>query len=94
MPHYIATVTVSTELRGGEAEAIDNAKVSVELSGPEDGVIEVRFAGQLDAPQDPTHVCVTLPNGLSFYGAILGGEANSQGGWLRFEGQWFDLDGL
>ncbi|MFJ3052411.1 MULTISPECIES: hypothetical protein [Pseudomonas nitroreducens/multiresinivorans group] len=94
MSQEIATVTVSAEHWGREAEAVDNARVAISLSAPEEGVIEVRFKGQLDAPEEPTHVCVTLDNGLSYYGEIQGGEANEEGGWLRFEGELIDLEGF
>lgn len=94
MSQEIATVTVSAEHWGREAEAVDNACVAISLSAPEEGVIEVRFKGQLDAPEEPTHVCVTLDNGLSYYGEIQGGEANEEGGWLRFEGELIDLEGF
>ncbi|WP_236198397.1 hypothetical protein [Pseudomonas pseudonitroreducens] len=94
MSQEIATVTVSAEHWGREAEAVDNAHVIISLSAPEEGVIEVRFNGQLDAPEEPTHVCVTLDNGLSYYGEIQGGEANEEGGWLRFEGELIDLEGF
>ncbi|QRY81951.1 hypothetical protein JVX91_12890 [Pseudomonas sp. PDNC002] len=94
MKQEIATVTVSAEHWGREAEAVDNARVSVSLSAPEEGMIEVRFKGQLDAPDEPTHVCVTLDNGLSYYGEIQSGEANEEGGWLRFEGELIDLEGF
>ena len=94
MSQEIATVTVSAEHWGREAEAVDNARVTITLSAPEEGVIEVHFKGQLDAPEEPTHVCVTLDNGLSYYGEIQGGEANEEGGWLRFEGELIDLEGF
>lgn len=94
MKQEIATVTVSAEHWGREAEAVDNARVTISLSAPEEGVIELRFKGQLDAPDEPTHVCVTLENGLSYYGEIKGGEANEEGGSILFEGELIDLEGF
>ncbi|MCY1398616.1 hypothetical protein D9M71_136510 [compost metagenome] len=80
----IATITVSAE-RLGEAEAVDNEKVAISLEEMTEGVLKVHFTGKLAAPQEPTHVCVTLSGGLSYYGPIARGEANPDGGWMTFE---------
>ena len=85
MPRYTATVTVSAEQWGREAEAVDNTAISIGLKTLEPGVFELSFDGQLDAPEEATHVCVTLDNGLTYYGPITGGKADPQGGWLSFE---------
>ncbi|MCY1403094.1 hypothetical protein D3C76_382770 [compost metagenome] len=80
----IATVTVSAE-GGEEAEAVDNKDVAIGLEEVTENVKKVHFKGQLAAPEAPTHVCVTLSNGLSYYGPIARGEANPDGGWMTFE---------
>ncbi|MNZ34633.1 hypothetical protein D3C78_520140 [compost metagenome] len=80
-----ATVTVSAEHWGREAEAVDNSGVNVSLETLSPGVFKAHFNGQLDAPEEPTHVCITLSNGLAYYGPITGGEARPEGGWLSFE---------
>ncbi|MEE9100477.1 hypothetical protein [Pseudomonas nitroreducens] len=94
MSQALLTVTVSAEHWGRETEAVDNARVPASLSAPEPGIIKLSFDGQLDAPEEPTHVCVTLDNGLSYYGEIRDGAANEKGGWLTFEGELIDLEGF
>lgn len=79
-----ATITISAE-RGEEAEAIDNEKVAIGLETVTEGVMKVHFSGKLAAPDEPTHVCVTLNNGLSYHGPIARGEATPDGGWMTFE---------
>ncbi|SDH83720.1 hypothetical protein [Pseudomonas panipatensis] len=85
MPHYIATVTVSAEHWGREAEAVDNTGIAVELKTLSPGLLQLSFQGQLAGPEEPTHVCVSLDNGLNYYGPIVDGEANEAGGRLSFE---------
>ncbi|AGI25570.1 hypothetical protein ACYCAX_12715 [Pseudomonas sp. MT3] len=94
MSQAFVTVTVSAEHWGRETEAVDNPRVSASLSAPEPGIIKLSFDGQLDAPEEPTHVCVTLENGLSYYGEIKDGAANETGGWLTFDGELIDLEGF
>ncbi|BBT16434.1 hypothetical protein A7D27_17645 [Pseudomonas sp. 1D4] len=84
------TLTVSAEHRGRETEAVDNTGVDIGLESISPGLMRVHFNGQLDAPDEPTHVCITLGNGLTYYGPIAGGEANAEGGWLTFECDMID----
>ncbi|MDU9416340.1 hypothetical protein [Pseudomonas sp. zfem005] len=88
------TLTVSAEHHGRENEAVDNAAVDVGLETVTSGVMKVHFNGQLAAPDEPTHVCITLDNGLSYYGPITGGDANAEGGWLSFECDMLDPEML
>ncbi len=88
MPHFTATVTVSAEHRGRETEAVDNPAIAVELRTLEPGVMELVFQGQLDAPDEPTHVCVSLDNGLNYYGPITGGSADEKGGGSASNATW------
>ncbi|MDF3935797.1 hypothetical protein [Pseudomonas citronellolis] len=85
MPHFTATVTVSAEHWGRETEAVDNPGIRVELRSLEPGLMELGFSGQLAAPEEPTHVCVSLDNGLNYYGPITGGSADENGGRMSFE---------
>ncbi|MFZ5959135.1 hypothetical protein ACA097_00330 [Pseudomonas sp. QL9] len=85
MPRYTATVTVSAEHWGRETEAVDNPAIDVGLRTLSPGVFELSFNGQLAAPEEATHVCVTLDNGLAYYGPIVDGQADPKGGWLSFE---------
>ncbi|MCO7514934.1 hypothetical protein NJF44_02765 [Pseudomonas guariconensis] len=82
---YIATVTVSSETRGGEAEAVENPAVRVGLEAVSETLKKVHFVGTLAAPDNATHICVTLENGLTYYGPIVNGHAELEGGWIAFE---------
>ncbi|MEE3635815.1 hypothetical protein CYD26_00865 [Pseudomonas sp. FFUP_PS_473] len=85
-----ATVTVSAEQSAGEVEAVDNENVAIGLEAVTDNLKKVHFTGQLAAPDAPTHVCITLKNGLSYYGPIVNGHAEPNGGWLAFECDMID----
>ncbi|MDW3716143.1 MULTISPECIES: hypothetical protein [Pseudomonas] len=87
-----ATLTVSAEHFGREAEAVDNPRVDIGLETVSPGVMKVHFKGQLAAPDEPTHVCITLDIGLTYYGPITGGDAGVEGGWLSFECDMLDPD--
>lgn len=84
-----ATVTVSAEYAGKETEAVDNANVLIGLKVDGETRFTVEFNGKLDAPQDATHICVTLSNGLSYHGEITDGRADEVGGYIAF-----DCDGI
>lgn len=51
------TLTVSAEQRGRESEAVDNPNVAIGLESVEPGVLKLHFEGQLDAPENATHIC-------------------------------------
>jgi len=82
---YTATITVSAESRGGEAEAVENAAVRIGLEAVTETLKKVHFIGTLAAPDAATHICVTLENGLTYYGPIVNGHAELEGGWIAFE---------
>ncbi|MHA6159330.1 hypothetical protein ACX3X6_00240 [Pseudomonas sichuanensis] len=83
---YIATVTVSAEDRGGDTEASENTNMRVGLEAVTEVLKKVHFVDTLAAPEkDATHICVTLENGLSYYGLIVNGHAELEGGWIAFE---------
>jgi hypothetical protein len=83
---YIATVTISAEDRGGDTEASENPSMRVGLEAVTETLKKVHFVGTLAAPEKPaTHICVTLENGLTYYGPIVNGHAELEGGWIAFE---------
>ena len=83
---YIATITVSAEDRGGDAEASENPNMRVGLEAVTETLKKVHFVGTLAAPEkNATHICVTLENGLTYYGPIVNGHAELEGGWIAFE---------
>ncbi|MDH0304304.1 MULTISPECIES: hypothetical protein [Pseudomonas] len=83
---YTATVTVSAEDRGGDTEASENPSMRVGLEAVTETLKKVHFVGTLGAPEKgATHICVTLENGLSYYGPIVNGHAELEGGWIAFE---------
>ena len=79
------TLTVSAEQRGRESEAVDNPNVAIGLESVEPGVLKLHFEGQLDAPENATHICFSLT-----YGPILDGAASENGGWMTFESDMLD----
>lgn len=82
---YIATITVSTENFGGDVEASENPGVRVGLEAVTETLKKVHFVNTLAAPEAATHICVTLENGLTYYGPIVNGHAELEGGWIAFE---------
>jgi len=83
---YIATITISAEDRGGDIEASENASMRVGLEAVTETLKKVHFVGTLAAPEkNATHICVTLENGLTYYGPIVNGHAELEGGWIAFE---------
>lgn len=56
------TLTVSAEQRGRESEAVDNPNVAIGLESVEPGVLKLHFEGQLDAPENATHICFSRPS--------------------------------
>ncbi|NIF30209.1 hypothetical protein F3J44_28135 [Pantoea sp. Tr-811] len=81
-----ATVTISAEDRGGDTEASENPGMRVGLEAVTETLKKVHFVGTLAAPEKPaTHICVTLENGLTYYGPIVNGHAELEGGWIAFE---------
>lgn len=84
MQKYTATVTISAEQRD-DVEAVENAGVQVWFEAVGERSRKVFFNGTLAAPEHPTHICVTLGNGLTYYGQILNGHAELEGGWIVFE---------
>lgn len=82
---YKATVTVSNETRGGDIEAVENPGVKIGLEAVTETLKKVHFTGTLAAPETATHICVTLDNGLTYYGPIVNGHAELEGGWIAFE---------
>jgi len=82
---YTATITVSTENYAGDVEASENPNVRVGLEAVTETLKKVHFVNTLAAPQTPTHICVTLENGLAYYGPIVNGHAELEGGWIAFE---------
>ncbi|MCO3441753.1 hypothetical protein FA179_20630 [Pseudomonas aeruginosa] len=84
------TLTVSAEQRGRESEAVDNPNVAIGLESGEPGVLKLHFEGQLDAPENATHICFSLTIGLTYYGPILDGAASENGGWMTFESDMLD----
>ena len=82
---YTATVTISAEDRGGDAEASENTAMRVGLEAVTETLKKVHFVGTLAAPEKPdTHICVPLANGLTYYGPIVNGHAQLAGGWIAF----------
>lgn len=84
MYNYTATVTVSNE-GSGEVEAVENLNQRVGLEAVTETLKKVHFIGTLAAPDKATHICVTLENGLTYYGPIVNGHAELEGGWIAFE---------
>ncbi len=84
MYNYTATVTVSNEA-SGEAEAVENLNLRVGLEAVTEHLKKVHFVGTLAAPDKASHICVTLENGLAYYGLIVNGHAELEGGWIAFE---------
>lgn len=84
MKKYTATVTISAEQRD-DVEAVENTSVQVSLEAVSETLKKVHFNGTLAAPENPTHICVTLDNGLTYYGEIVNGHAELEYGWLAFE---------
>ncbi|WP_028693705.1 hypothetical protein [Pseudomonas cremoricolorata] len=82
---YTATITVSTENFGGDVEATENPGIRVGLEAVTETLKKVHFVHTLAAPDGATHICVTLDNGLSYYGPIVNGHAELEGGWIAFE---------
>jgi len=83
---YIATITVSSEDRGGDTEASENVNMRVGIEAVTETLKKVHFVAALAAPEKPaTHICVTLENGLVYYGPIVNGHAELEGGWIAFE---------
>ncbi|WP_449434877.1 hypothetical protein [Pseudomonas putida] len=84
-PHT-ATVTVSSEDRGGDVEAVENVNIRIGLEAVTESLKKVHFVSTLAAPASAaTHICVTLENGLTYYGPIVNGHAELEGGWIAFE---------
>lgn len=84
MYNHTATVTVSNE-GSGEVEAVENLDQRVGLEAVTETLKKVHFVGTLAAPDKATHICVTLENGLTYYGPIVNGHAELEGGWIAFE---------
>ncbi|MFW3895043.1 hypothetical protein [Pseudomonas putida] len=84
MQKYTSTVTISAEQRD-DVEATENTGVQVSLEAVSEKLKKVHFNGTLAAPENPTHICVTLDNGLTYYGEILNGHAELEYGWIAFE---------
>lgn len=84
MYNHTATVTVSNE-GSGEVEAVENLDQRVGLEAVTEALKKVHFVGTLAAPDKATHICVTLENGLTYYGPIVNGHAELEGGWIAFE---------
>ncbi|MDD2050020.1 hypothetical protein [Pseudomonas putida] len=84
MYNYTATVTVSDDLHE-DVEAVENVAIRVGLEAVTETLKKVHFVGTLAAPQPATHICVTLDSGLSYYGPIVNGHAELEGGWIAFE---------
>lgn len=84
MYNHTATVTVSNE-GSGEVEAVENLNQRVGLEAVTETLKKVHFIGSLAAPDKATHICVTLENGLTYYGPIVNGHAELEGGWIAFE---------
>lgn len=84
MYNHTATVTVSNE-GSGEVEAVENLNQRVGLEAVTETLKKVHFVGTLAAPDKATHICVTLENGLTYYGPIVNGHAELEGGWIAFE---------
>jgi hypothetical protein len=82
---YTATVTISAESHGGEVEAVENTAMRIGLEAVTETLKKAHFIGTLAAPDGATHICVTLENGLSYYGPIVNGHAELEGGWIAFE---------
>lgn len=83
---YTATVTISSEERNVDVEAVENVNMRVGLEAVTEVLKKVHFVGTLAAPEkSATHICVTLQNGLSYYGPIVNGHAELEGGWIAFE---------
>lgn len=84
MYNYTATVTISNDM-DDDVEAVENPAIRIGLEAVSETLKKVHFIGTLAAPDGPTHICVTLDNGLSYYGPIVNGHAELEGGWLAFE---------
>ena len=84
MYNYTATVTISNDM-DDNVEAVENVAIRVGLEAVTETLKKVHFVGTLAAPDAPTHICVTLDNGLSYYGPLVNGHAELEGGWLAFE---------
>ncbi|MGF6593830.1 hypothetical protein [Pseudomonas sp. 2835] len=84
MYNYTATVTVSDDLHE-DVEAVENVAIRVGLEAVTETLKKVHFVGALAAPDKATHICVTLDSGLSYYGPIVNGHAELEGGWIAFE---------
>lgn len=84
MHKYTSTITISAEQRA-DTEAVENSGVQVSLEAVSETLKKVHFNGTLAAPENPTHICVTLDNGLTYYGEILNGHAELEYGWIAFE---------
>lgn len=83
---YTGTVTISSEERNVDVEAVENVNMRVGLEAVTEVLKKVHFVGTLAAPEkSATHICVTLVNGLSYYGPIVNGHAELEGGWIAFE---------
>lgn len=83
MYNYTATVTISAEQRD-DVEAVENAGVALALETLSDSTKKVSFKGALAAPENPTHICITLESGLTYYGEIVNGQAEPEQGWIAF----------
>ena len=57
---------------------MDNPNVAIGLESVEPGVLKLHFEGQLDAPENATHICFSLTIGLTYYGPILDGAASGE----------------
>lgn len=84
MQKYTAIVTISAEQRD-DVEPVENTGVQISLEAVSETLKKLHFIGTLAAPENPTHVCVTLENGLTYYGEIVNGHAELEYGWLAFE---------
>lgn len=84
MYNYTATVTVSNDM-DDDVEAVENVAIRIGLEGVTETLKKVHFVGTLAAPDKASHICVTLDNGLSYYGPIVNGHAELEGGWIAFE---------
>lgn len=84
MYNYTATVTISNDL-DDDVEAVENPSIRVGLEAVSETLKKVHFVGTLAAPDGATHICVTLENGLTYYGPIVNGHAELEGGWIAFE---------
>lgn len=83
------TLTVSAEQRGRESEPWTTRRRH-RPGKRRAGRAQAALRGQLDAPENATHICFSLTIGLTYYGPILDGAASENGGWMTFESDMLD----